>query len=253
VYLAESVVKVNNGHIITSILNTREQEVELPNPVVNMIELRDHDVGETVLIGVTEQEKNRDGTRQGRGERIIDKLTTDHLNSEEKKSLHELCFDYQDVFFLPGDKLSCTNAARHAIQLEAGFTPITTRPYRLPESQREEIDCQVKQLLEDGIIAKSDSAWNSPLLVVPKKLGPDGKCKWRLGVDFCKLSEKNVGDAYPLPDITEILDQLGQSKYFTCLDMVMGYHQIELAPGEGPKNAFSTKQGHWEIKGSTLG
>jgi len=65
-------------------------------------------------------------------------------------------------------------------------------------------------------------------------------------VDFCKLNEKTVGDAHPLPDITEILDPLGQSKYFTCLDMAMGYHQIELAPEEGPKTAFSTKQGHWE-------
>ena len=115
------------------------------------------------------------------------------------------------MFFLPGDKLSCTNVARHVIQLEQGVTPINTRPYRLPESQREEIDRQVKQLLEDGIIAKSDSAWNSLLLVVPKKVGPDGRRIWRLVVDFRKLNEKTVGDAYPLPDITEILDLLGQS------------------------------------------
>jgi hypothetical protein len=78
-------------------------------------------------------------------------------------------------------------------------------------------------------------------------VGPDGKRKWRLVVDFRKLNEKTVEDAYCLPDITEILDQLGQSKYFSCLDM-MGYHQIELAPGEGPKTAFSTKQGHWEYR-----
>jgi hypothetical protein len=65
-------------------------------------------------------------------------------------------------------------------------------------------------------------------------------------VDFRKLNEKTIGDAHPLPDITEILDQLGQSKYFACLDMVMGYHQIELKPGDGPKTAFSTKQGHCE-------
>jgi len=65
-------------------------------------------------------------------------------------------------------------------------------------------------------------------------------------VDFRKLNEKTVGDAHPLLDITEILDQLGQSKYFTYLDMAMGYHQIELERGEGPKTAFSTKQGHWE-------
>jgi hypothetical protein len=42
------------------------------------------------------------------------------------------------------------------------------------------------------------------------------------------VNEQTIGDAYPLPGISEILDHLGQSKYFTCLDMVMGYHQIEL-------------------------
>jgi len=57
-----------------------------------------------------------------------------------------------------------------------------------------------------------------------------------------------VGDAYPLPDVTEILDQLGQSKYFTCIDMVMGYHQIEMAEEDRAKTAFSTKEGHWEYK-----
>ena len=65
--------------------------------------------------------------------------------------------------------------------------------------------------------------------------------------------KKTIGDAHPLPDTTEILDQLGQSKYFTCLDMMMGYHQIELEEGEGPKTAFSTKQGHWEYKWLPLG
>jgi len=64
-----------------------------------------------------------------------------------------------------------------------------------------------------------------PPLIVPKRAGADGKPKWRM---------------------IEILDQVGQSKYFMCLDMAMGYHQIELAPGEGPKTAFSTKQGHWK-------
>jgi len=104
----------------------------------------------------------------------------------------------------------------------------------------------VKYLLEDGIITKSGSPWNSPFLVVPKKVGPDVKRKWRLLVDFRKLNEKTVEDDYPLSDITEILDQLCKSKYFTCSDMVMGYHQIELAPGKGQKPDFSTKQGHLE-------
>ena len=83
-------------------------------------------------------------------------------------------------------------------------------------------------------------------MIVPKREGLEGQPKWRMVVDFRKLNKKTIGDAHPLPDITEILDQLGQSKYFTCLDMAMGYHQIELEHGDGPKTAFSTKQGHWE-------
>jgi hypothetical protein len=103
------------------------------------------------------------------------------------------------VFYLPGDKLSCTNAARHTIHLGAGVTPIITRPYRLPENRKEEIDRQGKQLVEDCIITKSDSPWNSPLLIVPKRAGPDGRPKWRMVVDFRKLNEKTTGDAHPFP------------------------------------------------------
>jgi len=51
----------------------------------------------------------------------------------------------------------------------AGVSPINTPLYRINVSQKEEVDCQVKQLLEDGITAKSDSPWNSPLLVVPRR------------------------------------------------------------------------------------
>ena len=157
---------------------------------------------------------------------MIAKLRDDHLNEEEKKLLSEICFEYQDVFYLLGDKLSCTNATKRTVHLEPGVTPINTRSYWLPESQKEEIDRQVKQLVEDGIVTLSESPWNRPLLIVPERAAVDGKPKWKMVVDFRKLNEKTVGDAHPLPDITEILDQLGQSKYFMCLDMAMGYIKL---------------------------
>jgi hypothetical protein len=77
---------------------------------------------------------------------------------------------------------------------------------------------------------------------------PGRKEKMASGSRLPTPERENHRGAHPLPDITEILDQLGQSKYFTCLDMVMEYHQIELEEGEGPKRAFSTKQGHWEYR-----
>jgi hypothetical protein len=69
-----------------------------------VLELRERDVGETAVIGVAEQKKGMDDQDQSRGESVIAKLRTYHLNGVEKKSLHDLCFDYQDVLFLPGEK-----------------------------------------------------------------------------------------------------------------------------------------------------
>jgi hypothetical protein len=134
--------------------------------------------------------------------------------------------NYQDIFYLPGDKLSSTGAARHSTSVEPGTEPINTRLYRLPETQKAEVGKQVKKLLQEGIIEESNCPWNSLILVVPKKVDASGQLKFRLVVDYRKLNEKTVGNAYPLPDITEILDQLGQAKYFSCLVLAMGYHQI---------------------------
>jgi len=230
VYIAESLVKVENGCVITSIINTTAEEVELSEQVVKVEGIDDKTTREVVLLGAMEQGGERDDQNMSRGERVIAKLRDDHLNEEEKKLLREIYFEFQEVYYLQGDMLSCTNAARHTIQLEPGVTPVNTQPYRLHESQNEVIDRQVKQLVEGGIVTPSESPWNIPLLIVPKRAGPDGKPKWRMVVDFRKLNENTIGDAHPLPDITEILDQLGQSKYFTCFDMAMGYHQIELEP-----------------------
>lgn len=123
-----------------------------------------------------------------------------------------------------------------------GTNPINTKPYRLPEAHKAEIETQIDKLVKQGVVEESNSPYNSPLLVVPKKNDASGEKKWRLVVDVRKLNEKTVGDAYPLPDITEILDQLGQSKYFSCLDMVMGYYQIELKEEDKEKNRLQYKK-----------
>ena len=56
-----------------------------------------------------------------------------------------------------------------------------------------------------------------------------------------------------MPDITQILYQLGQAKYFSCLDLAMGYHQIDMNPSDVDKTAFSTKEGHWAYKRMLFG
>jgi hypothetical protein len=59
VYMAESLVKVDNGCVITSIINTTEEEVELLDPVVvKLEELDDRDTSEAAIMGVAEHGKD---------------------------------------------------------------------------------------------------------------------------------------------------------------------------------------------------
>ena len=92
-----------------------------------------------------------------------------------------------------------------------------------------------------GVIKNSDSPWSSPIVPVGK---PDGDL--RLCVDYRRLNDVTVDDAYPLPRIDEMLAKLAGSKFFSCLDMVAGYHQIEVAPADRPKTAFIVETGIYE-------
>lgn len=166
---------------------------------------------------------------------------------EEKSSLLSICNDYSDIFFLDGDKIRATTAIAHEIRTSEAVQPINEKPYRLPERHRQEITDQMETLERDGVITSSDSPWNAPLLVVPKKTDINGKVKYRVCVDFRKLNQVTVGDAFPLPNITDILDQLGKSKYYTTLDLAQGYHQVPMNPTDREKTTFSTDKGHYEF------
>jgi len=58
-----------------------------------------------------------------------------------------------------------------------------------------------------------------------------------------------IRDSYPLPNITDILDQLGNAKYFSVLDFAYGYHQITM----NKKNKNKTAYGHYEFNWMPFG
>jgi len=82
-----------------------------------------------------------------------------------------------------------------------------------------------------------------------------GRClrKFRVVVDFRKLNDLTIGDSFPLPNITDTLDQLGNAKYFTTLDLASGYHQILVSERDRHKTAFSTPYGHYEFNRMLFG
>ena len=48
-------------------------------------------------------------------------------------------------------------------------------------------------------------------------------------LDFRKLKKETNGDSYPLPNIIDILEQLGSAQYFSVFDLASGFHQIKMS------------------------
>ena len=94
-----------------------------------------------------------------------------------------------------------------------------------------------------GVIKPSESPWASPIVLVRKK---DGSI--RLCVDYRALNSVTKADSFPLPRIDDILDRLGESRYFTTLDLKSGYWQVKVHPSSCEKTAFITNEGLYEFR-----
>ena len=138
------------------------------------------------------------------------------------------------MFALNDAELGCTDLVQHVIET-GRHPPIKQQPYRTPFAQREKIGQMIDDMKERGIVKPSTSPWASPVILVPKRDGTSRFC-----IDYRRLNAITTKDVYPLPRIDDILDTLGEAKYFSSLDLASGYWQVELAPDARQKSAFTT-------------
>ncbi len=103
---------------------------------------------------------------------------------ELKPFLLSLLNKYRDVITLPGEPLGATDKTEHHIKLKPNTLPVYIPDYRLPYSKRQIVDQQVKHMLARGVIQHSQSPWDSPLFLVPKR-----DEKYRPAIDFRKANE----------------------------------------------------------------
>lgn len=251
----------SNNKVNISVLNTSHEDIILKpikitlEPVSIILE-----TNPTISPGITEKTFSCSPAPSSdleHEQKVQEALRCSHLNEEEELSLRKLCSEFHDIFYLEGDMLTATKTIQHEIRTTSQ-TPIHVKSYRFPECHKEEVSKQIKKMLEQGIISPSVSPWSAPIWVVPKKQDSSGKPKWRIVIDYRKLNEITIGDAYPIPNITDILDQLGHSKYFSTLDLASSFHQIMTKESDAEKTAFSVpgvsgQPGHYQFNRMPFG
>ena len=152
-----------------------------------------------------------------------------HLNKQDRYTLEPVLRQYKHLYYGLGNaKLGCTSQVEHSIDT-GDARPVKKNPYRTSHALKPVVEEHINEMLEKEIIEPSKSPWSSSIVLVQKK-SRDGSIKYRFCVDYRNLNAETKPDAYPIPNITDTLDSLGQSKIFTVLDIASGYHQIPIKP-----------------------
>ena len=101
--------------------------------------------------------------------------------------------------------------------------PIAQRPYRVPDKMKTQVEEQIRNLLEEGIIEESTSYWASPVVPVLK---PNGSI--RVCIDYRRLNAVTNKLEYYMPMLEDVLEKVGPCKIVSKLDMSQSFHQIEV-------------------------
>ena len=127
----------------------------------------------------------------------------------------------------------------HKINLSPHTIPVKQQRYRLNPNYTAKVKEEIDKLLRVGFIRPVKRAiWLSPIVVVPKKNG------WlRVCVNYRKLNESTITDAFPLPFTDKVLNKVAGHEMYTVLDGFSGYNQIRMAEEDQKKTAFVTEWG----------
>ena len=208
---------------------------------VEVVEIDSLGAADPVYVRRMASGGTEDETRQGElGALLSPELRA--VPEEERAQLLTLLMKHHSVFSLKDGERGETDMTE--VHIETGEAIPRRQPLRrIPHAVRQEVAKQLQQMQDDGVIQPSESPWASPMVLVRKKNG-----KLRICVDYRHLNSVTKLDAYPIPRIDDLLDQLGSAKYFTTLDLASGYWQICVANDSIEKTAFTTPQGLFEFR-----
>jgi hypothetical protein len=200
----------------------------------------------SIIASISDCDINTSSSLPSHLQDLFERSST-HLSESEKQDLINTLFKYQDVFSKSSDDIGHTNLVQHSINTR-NTAPIRQPPRRLPLGKRQTEKEEIEKMLKRGVIEPSNSAWASPVVLVTKKDGTPRFC-----VDYRKVNDCTVKDAYPLPRVDDCIDSLSGAKYFSSLDLNSGYWQVAMKPEDKEKTAFATTMGLYQFTVMSFG
>ena len=114
-------------------------------------------------------------------------------------------------------------------------TPISLSARRLNPEQYQVLKVELKRLIDQGVLERSQSPWTSPIVMVKKKSGG-----WRLCADFTQLNKLLKIQKYALPNTNNFASIAHGCKWFSSIDIADAYYNILVNPLHKHKLTITT-------------
>ena len=203
--IAHSVNTKDNGTIVIEVMNVYNFEVHLDkNTQLGTFFQNFTDIYCTKQIG----NKPFDTVAE-----MFD-LSDCDLTETEKEKVKQVLYSYRGAISCDDSDLGLTSTIEHKIDVQ-GAPPVKQRYCRFHGKLRQEVEDQ--QLKIAGLIGPSFSALSSPIVPTRKR---DGSL--RIFVYYIMLNARIKLNSFPLPNKVDILNNQGESVYFSILDMSKG-------------------------------
>ena len=185
---------------------------------------------------------------------VLENLCSDVILGLDFQSQHQrLIFEFDGTSpdMIVSNKSNCAVAAASTeavslfSNLSPGAKPIATKSRRFNKEDQEFIQETIDKWSEEGVIQPSSSPWRAQVVVVKDDLNRHRK---RLCVDYSQtINLYTELDAYPLPRIDDMINNLSQYSIFSTFDLRSAYHQIELLKTERKYTAFEANGNLYEF------
>ena len=134
---------------------------------------------------------------------------------EAKKLVPEKFHKWIKVFGKKqSERISMKKIWDHAIDLKEKFTPRKGKIYPLSREEKEEVREFIQEQLRKGYIQPSKSPQTAPVFFVGKKDG-----KKQMVQDYRYLNKWTIKNNYPLPLISDVVENIDMKKIFTKMDL----------------------------------